>query len=185
MDIKFYRANERPYGVFSSLYRAEISIGEKRYRSVEDAYQSRKPRDPDVRDWLLKAKKPALTAMAAHSLLSFDIAPGWSRFRYAWMYRCTTAKFEQHEDLRRTLLETFDARLVEAGTVDNDVNRRWGEVNGQGRNFLGRILMRVRAELSGRLCAPDAELDQKIAEGLALLKLIDQGLPVPPAAKSA
>jgi predicted NAD-dependent protein-ADP-ribosyltransferase YbiA (DUF1768 family) len=49
--------------------------------------------------------------------------------------------------LAKVLLGTGDARLVEAGTVDNAVNRRWGEVNGRGKNWLGEILMTVRREL--------------------------------------
>jgi predicted NAD-dependent protein-ADP-ribosyltransferase YbiA (DUF1768 family) len=40
------------------------------------------------------------------------------------------------------------ARLVEAGTTDNEVNRRWGEVNGKGQNWLGLILMEIRAEVA-------------------------------------
>ena len=59
------------------------------------------------------------------------------------------AKFEQHPDLRSLLLSTGDARLVESATVDNDVNRLWGEVNGVGKNMLGLLLMELRAELRG------------------------------------
>jgi len=57
------------------------------------------------------------------------------------------AKFTQHDDLRKLLLSTEDARLVESATVDNEVNRLWGEVNGKGRNMLGELLMELRAEL--------------------------------------
>ncbi|PNB06401.1 DUF1768 domain-containing protein, partial [Pseudomonas sp. FW305-67] len=63
------------------------------------------------------------------------------------MRRVLRAKFTQHADLRDLLLSTGDARLVEAATVDNDVNRLWGEVNGSGRNMLGVLLMEIRAEL--------------------------------------
>jgi len=37
---------------------------------------------------------------------------------------------------------------VESATVDNAVNRLWGEVNGVGKNKLGELLMEVRAELA-------------------------------------
>lgn len=42
-------------------------------------------------------------------------------------------------------MSTGDARLVEAGTVNNAVNRLWGEVDGKGENMLGVMLMELRA----------------------------------------
>jgi hypothetical protein len=62
------------------------------------------------------------------------------------MRQVLRAKFDQHPDLREILLGTGQARLVEAGTVNNAVNRLWGEVKGVGRNMLGIILMELRAE---------------------------------------
>ena len=50
-------------------------------------------------------------------------------------------------DLRELLLSTGDVRLVESATVDNEVNRLWGEVNGSGKNMLGVLLMEIREEL--------------------------------------
>jgi hypothetical protein len=50
--------------------------------------------------------------------------------------------------LRAILLGTGQARIVEAGTVNNAVNQLWGEVKGVGRNMLGVMLMELRAEFS-------------------------------------
>jgi predicted NAD-dependent protein-ADP-ribosyltransferase YbiA (DUF1768 family) len=58
------------------------------------------------------------------------------------------AKFSQHSDLGLLLLSTGSARLVEAGRVNNAVNRLWGEVNGKGQNMLGKMLMELREELA-------------------------------------
>jgi hypothetical protein len=49
------------------------------------------------------------------------------------------------------LLSTGDARLVEVATVDNAVNRLWGEVKGVGKNMLGTLLMEVRNEIRASL----------------------------------
>jgi predicted NAD-dependent protein-ADP-ribosyltransferase YbiA (DUF1768 family) len=105
-EIRFYRANERPYGAFSNLYRREIIF------------------EGDV-----------------------FATSGWSRTKFDRMRRVLRAKFTQHDDLRELLLDTGDARLVEAATVDNEVNRLWGEVNGVGQNMLGTMLMELRGEL--------------------------------------
>jgi len=63
------------------------------------------------------------------------------------MRKVLKAKFSQHEDLKKLLLSTGNARLVEAGRTDNAVNRTWGEVNGKGQNMLGVLLMEVRDEI--------------------------------------
>lgn len=147
MEIKFYRANERPYGVFSNLYRRPIEFEGLVFPTSEHAYQAGKARKPEVRDWLLAAPTPALVAMAAHGLYVWDVHPDWSKTKFDRMRGVLRAKFTQHEDLQLLLLSTGDARLVEAATVDNAVNRLWGEVNGIGKNMLGVLLMELRAEL--------------------------------------
>jgi len=146
-DVTFYRASEKPYGVFSNLFVRQMEFEGRTFKTAEHAYQFGKPRNELVRNWLMAAPSPALLAMAAHGLYSWDIAPGWSTQRRTRMYRVVTAKFVQHEDLARILLDTGDARIVETATVDNEVNRRWGEVNGRGKNWLGLILMQVRYDL--------------------------------------
>lgn len=146
-EIKFYRANEKPYGALSNLYRREIEFEGRVYPTSEHAYQAGKASKPAVRDWILSAPSPSLAAMAAHGLYTWDIVPNWSQIKFDRMREVLRAKFNQHEDLRELLLSTGQARLVEAGTVNNAVNRLWGEVDGKGENMLGVMLMELRAEL--------------------------------------
>ena len=153
-EIRFYRASEKPYGAFSNLYRRAIDFEGETFATSEHAYQAGKARKPEVRDWVLSAPSPALVAMAAHGLYYWDIAPGWSRTKFDRMRGVLRAKFTQHEDLKEMLLATGDARLVESATVDNEVNRLWGEVNGEGRNMLGQLLMELRASLREEAAGP-------------------------------
>lgn len=146
-EIRFYRASERPFGGFSNLFRRPIEFEGEVFATSEHAYQAGKARKPEVRRWLMEAPTPALLAMAAHGLYYWDVAPGWSSTKFDRMRRVLRAKFTQHEDLRALLLSTGEARLVESATVDNEVNRLWGEVNGVGRNMLGQLLMELRTEL--------------------------------------
>ena len=148
-EIRFYRANEKVYGVLSNLYRRPIEFEGETFPTAEHAYQAGKARKKEVKDWLMAAPSPSLLAMAAHGLYYWDIAPGWSTNKFARMKAILRAKFQQHDDLRQVLLSTGSARLVESATVDSTVNRVWGEVNGVGQNMLGKLLMEVRDELRG------------------------------------
>ena len=149
-EIRFYRSNEQPYGAFSNLYRRDVELDGVVYPTAEHAYQAGKARKPAVREWLMAAPSPALLAMAAHGLYYWDIIPGWSTGKFDRMRRVLLAKFSQHEDLKQLLLSTGNVRLVESATIDNEVNRLWGEVNAVGRNMLGTLLMEVRQQLRGQ-----------------------------------
>lgn len=155
-EIAFYRADEAPYGVFSNLHRREIMFEGQAYPTSEHAYQAGKPRKEAVRKWLMDAPSPALLAMAAHGLYWWDVRSDWSKIKFDRMRAVLRAKFTQHQDLRAVLVATGDARLVETATVDNAVNRLWGEVNGKGKNMLGQLLMELRAELQAEAAATQA-----------------------------
>jgi ribA/ribD-fused uncharacterized protein len=153
IEIRFYRANEKPYGAFSNLYKSPVKFDGLKYPTAEHAYQAGKAQKPEVRDWILAAPSPSLAAMAAHGLYTWDIVPNWSEIKFDRMRRVLAAKFTQHPELQSLLLSTGDKRLVEAGTTNNAVNRLWGEVNGVGENMLGKMLMEVRSELRAKQAA--------------------------------
>ena len=150
-EIRFYRSNEKPYGAFSNLFPRAIEFEGRIFPTSEHAYQAGKAQKPAVREWILKAPTPALAAMAAHGLYVWDVVPDWAKIKFDRMRAVLRAKFDQHGDLQELLLSTGDARLVEAGTVNNAVNRLWGEVDGKGENMLGVMLMELRASYA---CPP-------------------------------
>jgi hypothetical protein len=66
---------------------------------------------------------------------------GWDTNKYSVMYECVLSKFLQNNDIRKELLATGDANLVE----DSPVDYYWGcGVDGTGQNNLGKVLMQVR-----------------------------------------
>jgi ribA/ribD-fused uncharacterized protein len=150
-EIRFYRANEKPFGAFSNLFRRPIVFEGVTFSTAEHAYQAGKARRPEVREWLMAAPSPALLAMAAHGLYQWDVTPSWSRIKFDRMRGVLQAKFTQHDDLRKLLVSTGSARVVESATVDNAVNRLWGEVNGVGKNMLGELLMELRSQLAAQI----------------------------------
>jgi ribA/ribD-fused uncharacterized protein len=75
---------------------------------------------------------------------SKPIRADWETVKIDVMRSAVRAKFEQHADIRQTLLSTGDSRIVEHTTND----RFWGDGgDGSGENWLGRILMEIREEL--------------------------------------
>jgi len=144
-EIRFYRANEKPYGAFSNLFRRPVEFEGSLFPTSEHAYQAGKARKPVVRDWILSAPTPSLAAMAAHGLYVWDVVPNWAQIKFDRMRAVLRAKFDQHADLKELLISTGSARLIEVGTVNNAVNRLWGEVDGKGENMLGVMLMDLRA----------------------------------------
>jgi len=68
----------------------------------------------------------------------------WEGVKDGIMLDALRAKFDQHADLKRVLLETGDRTLVERTAND----RYWGDGgDGSGRNRLGELLMLLRKEL--------------------------------------
>jgi ribA/ribD-fused uncharacterized protein len=162
-EIKFYRANEKPYGVFSNLFKCQLVFQGVSYPTAEHAYQAGKAIKPAVRDWILAAPSPALAAMAAHGLYVWDVVPNWAQIKFDRMRGVLHAKFTQNSDLADLLISTGKSRLVEAGTVNNAVNRLWGEVDGKGENMLGVMLMELREELIRQRNEADRVIAKKAA----------------------
>lgn len=96
--------------------------------------------------------------MAAHGLYTWDVVPDWANIKFDRMRAVLRAKFTQHPDLAEILISTGTKRLVEVGSVNNAVNRLWGEVNGKGKNMLGVMLMELREEISNGLIEQDSWL---------------------------
>lgn len=168
-EIRFYRANEKPYGALSNLYRREVVYEGVTFQTSEHAYQAGKARKESVREWLMAAPSPSLLAMAAHGLYVWDVHPDWSKTKFTRMKEILYAKYTQHEDLKELLLSTGDKRLVEVATVDNAVNRLWGEVNGKGKNKLGELLMEVRAQIRMELgIEPEQNIHYPLVQDMKL-----------------
>lgn len=71
----------------------------------------------------------------------------WEEVKDDIMYQVVKAKFTQNEDLKQKLMSTGEEYLEEGNTWGDTY---WGVCRGRGKNTLGKILMRVRDELSER-----------------------------------
>lgn len=81
---------------------------------------------------------------------SGKMIPEWHTDKVALMEEIVRAKFKQNPHLAQQLIDTGDA-ILEEGNRWNDTE--WGVCppgSGNGKNYLGKILMLVREELKGK-----------------------------------
>ena len=143
--IKFYHKHE-PYYEFTNFYQATLRIDGKVWATSENYFQAQKYIGTPLYDAIQQSQ----TAREA-----FDISrtPGlglqwrrndWDAVKEDVMYVALYAKFTQHEQLTKMLLDTGDRKLVEHTNRDS----YWGDGgDGRGQNRLGKLLMELRGKL--------------------------------------
>jgi ribA/ribD-fused uncharacterized protein len=114
------------------------------FPTVEHAFQAAKTADLVIRLRVANLPTAADAKAAGRALV---LRPDWDEIRLAVMEFLLLQKFAK-DPLRSKLLATGDRELVE-GNWWNDVF--WGVCRGVGENNLGKLLMKTRDMLRGRL----------------------------------
>lgn len=143
-EIKFYRANETPYGPFSNFdTKHPIVMDGVTWPSTEHYFQAMKFKGTGHVEAVRQAKKPRDAAEMGRDR-SRPLRKDWEDVKDGVMLEAIRAKFTQHEDCKALLVGTNDALLIEHTSNDN----YWADGgDGSGKNVLGRILMQVRSEI--------------------------------------
>lgn len=126
----------------SNFWEAPITLLSETWRTNEHAFQALKTLELHERMAVRDAPAPGRAKRLGRHV---TLRPDWDEVRYDIMRLCVRAKFTQHAGLASRLLATGQAHLEEANTWGD---RAWGTVDGVGTNWLGLILMEVRAELA-------------------------------------
>lgn len=141
--IRFYAVGD-DYGEFSNFAPYPISLDGARWPTSEHYFQAQKFKDPKRRAAIRKANSPMLAARLGRDRTQ-KLRRDWDSARVSVMRAALRAKFTQHDDLRRLLLSTGDAKLIEHTAND----AYWGDGgDGSGKNMLGRLLMELREVLA-------------------------------------
>jgi N-glycosidase YbiA len=120
-----------------------IRIEGRIWPTSEHYFQAQKFTDADYQETIRTTKSPMIAARLGRSR-EVPIKPNWDAIKDDVMRVAVRAKFTQHPEIRKALLDTADATLVEHTRND----RYWGDGgDGTGKNMLGIILMEVRDEL--------------------------------------
>lgn len=151
--IEFWTSRD-PYYEFSNFYGRKtgtlFTLHDKDWPTSEHYYQAMKFRETSIlnlngdeynaREFVRSAKTPKLAKEAAYYMRPlFD--PDWDSKKELVMLDALLAKFSQNADLKKMLISTGDAILVEKSTKDS----YWGTgPDRKGRNRLGIMLMSAR-----------------------------------------
>jgi ribA/ribD-fused uncharacterized protein len=142
--INFYGTGD-PYFEFSNFARFAVTLDGKTWPTSEHYFQAQKFLDESLQEEVRLAKTPRIAANLGRDR-SRPLRPDWEHVKDDIMRKVVRAKFTQHEELTKLLLDTGDALIVE----HTDRDSYWGDGgDGSGRNMLGRILMEIRDELCG------------------------------------
>lgn len=144
-DIRFYNRGE-PYYEFTNFYPCNVFIDGKNWPTTEHYFQAQKFVGTPYLEKIRKLPTP-------RDAFQLSRDPQVSRWRRAdWesvkddvMLKALRVKFSDNLRLRTMLIGTCDRKLIEHTANDS----YWGDGgNGTGQNQLGKLLMRVRRELS-------------------------------------
>jgi len=143
MTIFFYGQTDA-YSEFSNFAPYGVEMEGTWWPTVEHYFQAQKFEDPAYRDKIRKANRPK-DAKALGLTRKRPLRSDWEVVKEEIMYAAVAKKFMTHATLKELLLSTGDAAIVENAPMDYF----WGAgQDGTGQNKLGKILMRVRSELS-------------------------------------
>jgi ribA/ribD-fused uncharacterized protein len=132
-----------PYYFLSNFYGAEFDWDGYHWLTSENAYQAAKVA-PEARDDAWKSFLTCSPGQAKKLGRTVTLRPHWEGLKESIMADIIYAKFTQNPNLKKWLLETGDAKLIE-GNYWGD--RYWGVCNGTGKNRLGHLLMQLRDKL--------------------------------------
>lgn len=144
-QVFFY---EQDFYVLSNFSAFQVVIWGEQFPTSEHAYHWEKFRGE--RRSLTSVRELIKEAPSAH--VAFQIAQGmrhlkrsdWEECKQAIMKLILTCKVQQHEYVRKKLLDTGDRELIEDSWRDSEWG--WGP-NKDGKNLLGKIWMEIRKEV--------------------------------------
>lgn len=140
--VKIFRGD---FGFLSNFWGAPLVYQGIRYPTSEHAYQAQKlgsdPKFNILKMAIATVETPGKVKRMSRTL---KIRPDWEEVKVQIMREIVFEKFAQNPQLAGKLLATGDVRLEEGNGWGDTF---WGIHKGQGKNWLGRILMETRDQL--------------------------------------
>lgn len=134
------------YAALSNFYDSMICHEYIFYPTVEHYFQAMKSTDLKIRKWIADAPTPGEAKRRGRAI---QLRPDWEEVKEQVMLDGLRLKFKIPA-LREELLSTQSAELIEGNTWHDNT---WGNCSCdkckdiEGKNMLGKLLMKVRSEL--------------------------------------
>lgn len=128
------------YDWLSNFWFSPVELEGATYPTVEHAFQAAKTRDADDRLKIQQSASPGQAKRLGRKVL---LRADWEQVKVEIMRDLLRKKFADQQ-LADLLRATGNRELIEGNTWND---RFWGVCRGVGKNWLGRLLMEVRAEL--------------------------------------
>lgn len=129
------------YSFLSNFYECPIAFDGYFYTTAEHAFQAAKTNYIALKQFIQNCKTPGEAKRAGRLV---PIKDEWELIKVSVMYKILRQKFLNPE-LAEKLFNTGDAELIEGNTWKDTF---WGVCNNIGQNNLGKLLMKVRSEIS-------------------------------------
>lgn len=145
MQRIFFRDNLAcPHSILGNASEHPVELDDRRWPTVEHYYQAQKFIEFDLQE-LIRRAATARRAVGLGRNPCLPLRADWHDVRESVMYRALRAKFTQYPHLGEQLILTGNAQLIN----DSQDDAQWGAgPDRSGRNRLGVLLMRLRAELA-------------------------------------
>lgn len=159
MARKIIDTFDTSYFFLSNFYPCNVTYKGITYLSSEAAFHAQKTTDVSQQLRFTKLNPSESKRLGRKIKLRSD----WEDVKYQIMYDIVLEKFIQNEDLRKLLIGTGDAELIEGNWWGD---KYWGVCHGVGQNNLGKILMDVRAYLQNLPGLPITAADWEVENGI-------------------
>jgi len=136
--IKSFKGKDVAF--LSNFYSVIVKYNGIEFPSVEHAFQASKCLDENVQRQFRIIPTPGEAKRFGKKV---KLREDWEIVKVSIMEDLLKQKFSQKE-LKNKLLETGNLELIEG---NNHGDTFWGQVNGQGENMLGKLLMKIRDEI--------------------------------------
>jgi ribA/ribD-fused uncharacterized protein len=143
-----FNTKEDEHGFLSDEWLVTFTLDGVQYSSALQAYMANKANfldKPVIRSLIMATRSVKVIRRKSEPLLSTE---EWNKGKEEILYKIQFAKFSQHPDLEKLLIETGDKKLIYANESDIGTGIAADDPRIENTpSLLGKVLQRVRAKL--------------------------------------